>query len=99
MITRAARGRTGRVESAYGDSCAIRAISRWATSNADMRWLASTWIALPSGSSTPPSLQLGLSAGPACPALVIGDGDLVLPACASRSSPTHPDEHIETMSE
>ena len=59
LITRAAGRRTDRAESAYGDSCAIPAISRWATSNADMRWLAPTWTALPSGSSPPPSLQLG----------------------------------------
>ena len=32
---------------------------RWATSNADMRWLAPTWTAFPSGSSPPPSLQPG----------------------------------------
>jgi hypothetical protein len=32
---------------------------RWATSNADMRWLAPTWTALRSDSSTPPSLQPG----------------------------------------
>ncbi len=41
------------------DSCAIPATSRQATSSADMRWLAPTWTALPSGSSPPPSLQPG----------------------------------------
>ncbi len=51
MIARAAGARTDRAESAYGDSCAIPAISRWATSNADMRWLALTWTALPPGST------------------------------------------------
>ena len=67
MITRAAGGRTDRAESAYGDSCAIRAISRWATSNADTRWLALTWTALPSGSSPPPSLQTGKAAAARLP--------------------------------
>jgi hypothetical protein len=31
------------------------ATSRWATSNADMRWLAPIWTALPSNSSPPPN--------------------------------------------
>jgi hypothetical protein len=52
MITRAARGRTDRAESASEDSCAMPATSRWATSNADMRWLAPIWTVLPSSSST-----------------------------------------------
>ena len=51
------RGRTDRGENASGDSCAIPAASRSATSSADMRWLAPTWTALPSGSSPPPSLE------------------------------------------
>jgi hypothetical protein len=55
MITRAARGRTDRAESASEDSCAMPATSRWATSNADMRWLAPIWTALPSNSSPPPN--------------------------------------------
>jgi hypothetical protein len=59
MITRAAGRRTDRAEGASVDSYVIRATSRWATSNADMRWLAPTWTALPSGSSTPLSLQPG----------------------------------------
>jgi recombination endonuclease VII len=50
------RGRTDRAGTASEDSCAIPATSRLATSNAEMRWLAPTWTALPSGSSTP-SLQ------------------------------------------
>jgi site-specific recombinase XerC len=45
------------VERASEDSCVIPATSRWATSNADLRWLAPTWTALQSGSSTPPSRQ------------------------------------------
>jgi hypothetical protein len=36
---------------------ATGAISRWATSSADMRWLAPTWTALPSGSWSPLNLQ------------------------------------------
>src|SRR5262249_37203318 len=59
MITRAARGRTDRAENASEDSCAIPATLPWATSSADMRWLAPTWTALPSGSWPPPSLQPG----------------------------------------
>ena len=54
---RAAGGRTDRAESASGDSCAIPATLRSATSSADTRWLAPTWPALPSGSSPPPRLQ------------------------------------------
>ena len=59
MITRAAGPRTDRAESVSEDSCAMPATSRWATSNAGMRWPALTWTALRSGSSTPPSLQPG----------------------------------------
>src|SRR5438034_3775749 len=59
MITRAARGRTDRAESASEDSFAMPATSRWATSNADTRWLAPIWTALPSSSSPPPNLQPG----------------------------------------
>ena len=67
MITRAAGGRTDPAESASGDSCAIPATSRWATSSADMRWLALTWTILPSGSSPPPSFQLGRARGARMP--------------------------------
>jgi len=52
--------KTDPAESASEDSCAIRATSRWATSNADMGWLAPTWTALPSCFSPPPSLRPGM---------------------------------------
>src|SRR5690242_7982911 len=53
MITRAASGRTDRAEGASEDSCVIPATSRWATSNADTRWLAPTWTVLRSGLPRP----------------------------------------------
>jgi recombination endonuclease VII len=43
------RGRTGRAERASAGSCVIPATSRWATSNAAMRWLVPTSTALGSG--------------------------------------------------
>ena len=45
MIIRAARRRTDRAGNASEDSSVIPVTSRWAISNADMRWLAPTWTA------------------------------------------------------